>query len=350
MTVRLIPVEDVDGWRDALPAHADVYNDPGYVAAAALRAPAWLAVTEKDGATLSMAFVTNEIPEWLKARGYYDAESIYGYPGIFASGDPERWTACWQELIDALAARSIVNLFLRMNPMDAVDAARPYLFEWERETAWIPLERGPDDAFAGSVGRTHRSQVSRARAMGFTCGMLDAPDRDALLEFQSMYDATMDRVGADRSYRFSPAYYEALQAGLGKRLTLAKVFSTDGTCQAGALFMRGPRWGHYHLSGRRADAHNVAGHLLLQSAAEWGVEKGLAGIHLGGGATPASDDPLLRFKKRIGQGRAVFRCAGVVSHPAVHEALIARWRGATGLVPDRFQAYRQRRGGMEDEA
>lgn len=347
MTVQLIGTAEMDVWRAALPADADIYVDPGYVAAAALGEPAWLAVLEFGGGRLAIPFVSHTLPPWIDAGDWHDAESVYGYPGVLASGDRAGWTGCWREFTEVLASRSIVNLFLRMHPLQPLDAVQPYLLPWEQPTVWIPLERGSADAFAGGGGRTQRSQVSRALALGFTSRITEQLTSGELEEFRALYNQTLDRVGADDSYRFRPDYYEALRRGLGGRLALAQVRDADGALHAEALLMRGPQWGHYHLSARSVNAHNVSGHLLFQAAAEWGVGHRLAGIHLGGGATASRDDSLLEYKSRIGRMRAVFRCAGIVSVPDVHKALLVNWSAAMGRAPSRFQAYRQRPTGTE---
>jgi serine/alanine adding enzyme len=347
MSVHLIASTEADAWREALPPDADIYVDPGYVAAASLSDPAWLAVVECGGGRLVLPFVSRALPPWLDSKDCRDAESVYGYPGVLASGDRGSWPACWRELTAALASQSIVNCFLRMHPLQPLDAVQAHLLPWEQPTVWIPLARGPIGAFAGGASRTHRSQVSRARALGFTSAITEEPLVQELEGFRVLYNQTMDRLGADPIYLFPAHYYDALRRGLGPRLALVQVRDADGSLHAAALFMRGPQWGHYHLSARRADAHNVAGHLMFQAAADWGTGHGLAGIHLGGGVTPSPHDALLQYKSRVGRMRAVFHCAGIVSMPDRHEALLARWSGLSGRAPSRFQAYRQRPAGIE---
>ena len=341
MTVRLIANADRDAWSAALPDEADVYFDPGYVATAGLGDPTWLAIVESEGGRLIIPFVEHALPAWLDTAEWHDAESPYGYAGVLASGDGMGWPACWREFTEALVSRSIVNVFLRLNPVLPFDAALPYLLPWEQSTVWIPLADGLRNAFAGHAVRTHRSQVSRARALQFATEIIVDPAPTEIEGFRVLYNETMERVGAARWYRFPASYFEELRIALGPRLVLIRVRDRAGDTQGEALIMRGPRWGHYHLSARRPDAHNVSGHLLLQATAEWGSANGLAGIHLGGGVTSRSDDSLLKFKSKIGRMRATFRTAGIIAIPAGHRALLARWQAATGQQPTRFQAYRQ---------
>lgn len=341
MTVRLISCTEREAWRAALPDDADVYLDPGYVATAALGDPACLAVVEAGAGRLAIPFVERALPAWLDAAEWRDAESPYGYAGVLAFGDAGAWPACWGELTEALVSRSILNVFIRLNPLATFEAVLPYLLPWHQPTAWIPLVDGVADAFTGRTGRTHRSQVSRARALGFAAEIVVDPAPKEMEDFRMMYNETMERIGAAAWYQFPSSYYEGLRVALGPRLVVVRVRDQRAHTHCQALFMRGPRWAHYHLSARGPDAHNASGHLLFQTAAEWGSSQGLKGIHLGGGATPKSDDSLLLYKCRIGRSRATFRCAGIVTMAERHAALVARWHRVTGREPRRFQAYRE---------
>ena len=340
MTVQLLPCTDGDAWCAALPDDADVYLDPGYVRAAALGDLAWLAIAEAHGARIALPFVEHSLPEWLDMAGWRDAESPYGYPGLVADGDPIGWPACWRAIVEELAQRRVVNVFVRLNPLAPCPAAMPYLLPFEQPTAWIPLGEGTERAFEGSACRTHRSQASRARALGFFSEVVESPNLEDMDKFRARYNETMEYVGADHWYRFPQQYYEHLARALGPRLVLIRTRAANGEVHSEALLLRGPRWGHYHLSARRSNAHNVSGHSVLQAAAEWGVTRGLTGIHLGGGATARSDDSLFQFKSRVGKARAVFHCAGLVVASERHEMLTARWKAATGQEPRRFQSYR----------
>jgi hypothetical protein len=339
--IHIVSSREDGEWRALLPEDADVYLDPGYAAAAALEDASWLIAAEADGARVCLPIVQRALPAWLDMDGWNDAESPYGYPGVVAEGNAAGWPTCWQEIIDALAERRVISVFVRLSPLVPCKAANPYLLPWTQPTVWIPLQDGMEEAFAGSACRTHRSQLSRARALGFVSEIVEAPQQGELEAFRLLYEETMARVGAQEWYRFPAAYYARLAAALGPRLSLIRSRGPDGSTQVEALFMRGPRWGHYHLSARRAEAHNVAGHVVFHAAAEWGAAYGLAGIHLGGGATPRADDSLLVYKSRIGRRRAAFQCAGVPVHKEHFEGLVARWKRSAHREPARFQAYRE---------
>ncbi len=311
----------------------DVYAQHGYVHAAA-GDDALLVHVRTPAGEMAVPLLPRRLPE---GEGY-DAESPYGYPGLLTRGEV---ATCWPLLADTLAARGIVNLFLRLNPFADYAALAHLLIGAPHPTAWIPLTDGRTQAFAGGDCANHRSQVNRARRLGFNSTISIAPTSEVLRSFRALYDQTMERLSAGSAYRFNDTYYTRLAAGLGDDLALVSVIDAGGVAVAQALLMCGPRYGHYHLSARQGDVHNAAGNLLFEAMADHAATRGLAGIHLGGGMSVADDDSLLQFKRRIGRGRSHFRVAGLICDAARHERLINDWRSRSGRTPAWFQAYRQ---------
>lgn len=334
-TVTVIPSRDAQAWRAALGVFpdADVYHDPCFAGAAA-PADLW---TVGDGAdALAVILARQALPEWLDEAGG-DAETPNGYAAPLAIGAGER---LWPALAAALAQAGVVNAFLRLHPFlpHRVDPA--WYLGAPHPTAWIPLEAGLSGAFAGGRCSTHRSQVSRAERLGHAVRLTLAPTAARLDGFRSLYDLTMQRLGASTGYRFEDGYFHAL-VGLGDRLALVEVTDAAGVLVNAALFMRGAAWCHYHLSARGEQAHNSSGHLLFTAAAAWAAEHGCRGIHLGGGTSAEPTDPLLVYKRRIGRGDAEFRTAGVVVDAERHQRLRAEWSQRSGRPGRWFQAYRE---------
>lgn len=304
----------------------DVYYAPAYLRSVA--AGGELRILTAPGLVLPL--VLRPLPAWLEAGSAVDAESPYGYAAPLVTG-PVDWGAVQREL----TARGVVNAFLRGHPLQ----------EWcglptvtEAPTAIIPLEGGRDQAFTGGRCANHRSQVNRARGLGFTVALEPAPPN--LLSFRVLYERTMARLDAAGFYFFNDAAWTAL-TGLGERLALVTVRDAAGTVHNQALFLRGPHIAHYHLSARADEAHNAAGNLLFEAAADWACAHDCTAIHLGGGTSGRCDDGLLQYKKRIGKADGMFRTAGLVAQSDVHAALVARWQSRSGAQPRWFQAYRQ---------
>ena len=321
----------------------DVYHDPAYVSAVAGEGQAAYLLVE-DGGLLLLPLILRPVPEAVAnaaalGRPLVDAESPYGYAAPVWSGDGER---LWAAAATALAERGVVNAFLRNHPLAPWVEPLPALLRaiTSASTAAIPLDGGRAAAFGGSRVANHRSQVNRARSLGFTATVQAAPDAAALAGFRDLYERTMTRLGAADFYHFGDGHWRHL-IDLGQRLALISIADPAGAVHNQALFMRGPEHAHYHLSARSDDAHNASGNLLFEAAADWALASGpCTAIHLGGGTSGAEDDSLLAYKRRIGKRDCTFRTAGLIADPVAHDALVAAWVGLSGKAPRWFQAYR----------
>ena len=196
------------------------------------------------------------------------AVSIYGYPGLVGVPDVEK-------VRTALG----VPLFIRhhvnhhqgtiVRPTRVIPCHKP----------WLP-------------GSPHLAEARRAERFGVVATN-HGSSLKALTDFRDEYYKAMDRKDA------ADKYYD-----IAKRLDLwadnpqVMVVTAPG---AGATFLLGQPWAHYHLSYRRPDAHNTAMHAIFDLAVPLIAERGCKQIHLGGGATAATDDPLYKFKSRIGR-------------------------------------------------
>lgn len=308
---------------------ADVYHQPAYLRSVAGDGEVRVLVVPG----LVLPLIVHRLPEWLGQPEQCDAESPYGYAAPLCSGSVD-WTAVSAEL----RSHGVVNAFLRSHP----------LHDWGEHFALpgitrapvvvIPLGEGREQAFSGARCATHRSQIARARKLGFTVETQTAPTD--LADFRALYQRTMARLQAAESYLFPDAAWRELIA-LGERLALVTVRDAAGAVHNQALFLRGLRFAHYHLSARSDEAHNAAGNLLFEAAADWAVVHGCSAIHLGGGTSGREDDGLLAYKRRIGRADAVFRTAGLIADPVAHTALVDRWCARSRAAPRWFQAYRQ---------
>ena len=84
---------------------------------------------------------------------------------------------------------------------------------------------------------------------------------------------------------------------------------------------------HYHLSATDPD-HRVPGatNAVILCAAEIGRTKGLKRLHLGGGNSNAEDDPLFRFKRRMGTDTHDFWIGRRIHNEEVYRAVCNEWR------------------------
>jgi GNAT superfamily N-acetyltransferase len=341
---------DVATW-DALVDSApvpDVYYRPGYVQAAALPAggPGVALVVDAEGSRVLVPLVLRTFDDLAFARGERGGDAItpYGYGGFLPlEGEVDIDLASLLEELRAwLTASGLVTAMLRLHPLLRQDA-----YPWDGAGAEyrrhgpstaIELARWNDAARCiATLRKGHRADLGAARKQLEVRWGTEPP---ALAAFRALYDATMERLGAGPSYRFSPAYYEQLVAGLGDRLALALAYAGEVPV-AGALFFADRDHAHYHLSATRPD-HRVRGAttLIINEGAAWARARGCQRLQLGGGTT--GSDALYAFKRGFGGEEYSYGFVTLVADAQRYAELVAR-RAATIPVPPRagfFPAYR----------
>ena len=324
MTVEALGADDRrwDELVDASPA-ADVYFRPGYCRA-----------YEAAGHGRAVAVVTERalFPLLLRPLPFgeegYDAATPYGYGGVLPLGSAGSLgsdsASEVRQLRDWCVTNGVVSCLLRLHPLlggpgqlsgtDEVD-----IHEHGPTTALDPRRIDPASGRLKELSKGRKADLTIARReleLSWEAG------EEALEQFRSVYDGTMQRLGAGEFYLFPPEYYRALREGLGERLGVALALS-DGEPVGGALFLADRRFAHYHLSGTTDAGRELkAGTLLVHAGAEWARDRGCELIHLGGGTSGA--DSLFAFKKSFGGDTFTYAFATLVADPHRYDELVAR--------------------------
>ncbi len=313
----------------------DVYLQSGYVATACLLEagdPVFLRLASAGGDVV-FAGIIRSTPGATVA----DVTTPYGYGGPVAFGPNPPAARFWELYEEWCLRRAVVTSFFRFHPLFANQryAGPGVRLELLGPTVSWPL--AGEVELAAGLHPTHRNKVRKAERAGAEVVVREAPAE--LDDFELLYEETMSRLDAHGYYRFPPAYWKLLCAGLRDRLVVVEV-RIDGGLVAGALCLVGPRWLHYHLSatselGRRVGAAN----LVLLGAARWGLKRGLEKFHLGGGMG-GQEDSLLAFKEHFAPGNRLDMYVGKAVHDVERYLELS---GASSLsLEGYFPAYRQR--------
>jgi hypothetical protein len=144
-----------------------------------------------------------------------------------------------------------------------------------------------------------------------------ALDAGAADEFAGHYARAMSEKRAADRWQRDGAYFAALVAG---RPLYAEARTQAGG--AAAIFLTaGPRASYAYSV--RWGASGTATTLVLHEACVALAGAGVLTLTLGGGATDASDDPLLEFKRSWGGDAVPFRIGARVYDADAHDALVA---------------------------
>ena len=294
-------------------------------------------VLAEGGQTLMVPGMRAPIPSD-DASAFFDLQSCNGYGGPLASPSASRdfLEQAWGEWQRRSAATGIVAGFFRLHPLLANECCLPESARviLDRQTVFVDLADGPRAAWQRADAR-HRNMVNKGQREGLRVDWQDPTGWD---DFELLYNEAMRRLNAPSALRFSHAYFAGLRQLPGAALACIR---RGDALAAAAVFLFGPIWGHYHLSAHREGSGNHLTNCLLQSALERCLDRGLRGLHLGGGRTSSPEDTLLKFKLGLGGRLLDFKVALVVANLAHYRRLCDHWAQKTGVPPKWLLGYRQ---------
>ena len=337
-----------DEWRglfDSLfPENRDVYFTLGYHELNSVGAdelPRCYRLGGESG-TLYLPGMVMAIPGngvWAALGGALrDFQTCNGYGGPFATGhiDATLLEEAWRRWRQEARNQGIVAAFFRLHPLLKNETLLPNsaIVRKDRSTVYVDLSDGVKAAWRRADSR-HRNMVNKGRRCGHEVrwGCEGAWD-----EFQSVYSKAMERLNAPASLRFSEDYFSSLR--LLPEAELATIHA-KGKLMAGAVFLFSSRWGYYHLSAKEVDAENCMMNQLLQAAFERAYERGIQGVHLGGGRSAGENDSLLRFKKSTGGILVDFKVALLITDDAKYTELCNEWKLIHQINPTWLLPYRE---------
>ena len=267
-----------------------------------------------------------------------DIESAYGYGGpVSSTSDPAFLSKAWAGFTDWCREFGVVAEFARLHPLTSNEFYLDPVMDCtiNRETVSIDLGRirKGDSPF----GSRALYMVRRAERAGVQ--VVTIPPDAGMPAYKHLYERAMDRLSAAPEYYFGDTYFSRLADLVTKSGWLLVALQQDRWIAA-AVFLRGPRWMHYHLAATDSDLQ-VPGvmNLLLYRAAHLGAQEGILRLHLGGGATRSPKDPILRFKTTMATDTHCFRVAKRIHNLDAYDKLRSIWREEYPALVDRYSEH-----------
>jgi hypothetical protein len=154
--------------------------------------------------------------------------------------------------------------------------------------------------------------------------------------FGTFYRAAMATMGAQERYHFSDDYFAAMAALDGIELCIC---GDGGAWLSAGIYLFQQEGGgmlEYHL-GASSEAGHLQGtaYLMQHAAATEGRRRGLGSLYLGGGTTPAGDNPLLFYKRCFSRRMHPYRIGlAVHDRPVFEETARAQGYDPAAALPD----------------
>jgi hypothetical protein len=354
MNVQVINLEN-PLWRSTLQQlRHDIYDRPEYMTLESNRTntiPEAVSIVDGD----KIFFVPyllrkcdDILPPESRSEAIFDAVSPYGYPGILlseaAAKTPGFPDLAMNELIRAFQSKNICSAFLRLHPIlndNFNEIFQPGTFTISGETISINLKLSEGELWA-HTRRGHQSTINKCKRLGFTARMV--PVGEYMNAVKTIYEETMTRVGADRSYYYRSDYYEQL-LNFGTAIHLC-IVELEEQIAAACVFFECCGIVQAHFGGTKTQfLHDSPFNLLLDYVRYWAKARGNEFLHIGGGVG-SSKDNLYVFKAGFSRQRHKFLTGRSIADREKYNYLVGVRAKFLNIQPEEllksnfFPAYR----------
>ncbi len=266
----------------------------------------------------------DDISQESKTKEIFDVLSPYGYSGILlseaAASTPGFADFAITQLKYLLREKSVGSAFFRLHPLlchNFHTLFSPGTFTEIGETVSVDLKLSEAQIWA-HTRRGHQSTINKCKRLGFTARMVDSVQY--LNEFMTIYDETMNRVNAHKSYYFEYEYFAKLLK-LGKNIHLC-IVELENEIAAACLFFESCGIVQAHLGGTKTKfLHQSPFNLLLDYTRYWAKERGNEFLHLGSGLGGAKDS-LYNFKAGFSRQRHNWLKLGIITDEEKYQYLV----------------------------
>jgi hypothetical protein len=240
-----------------------------------------------------------------KAENFSDVISPYGYPGVLLSEAAVNTSGftdfALKELNYYLKFKGICSAFLRLHPI--LSSKINQIFSRETvnkigETISIDLKPSESQIWA-NTRKGHQSTINKCKRLGFTARMVNLVEY--IENFRAIYEETMNRVAAKKSYYFDQEYFLDLQ-NLDGNIHLCLV-ELESEIAAACIFFECGGIVQAHLGGTKNKfLQQSPFNYLLDYVRYWAKQRGNELMHIGSGVG-GTKDSLYHFKAGFSKQR-----------------------------------------------
>ena len=237
------------------------------------------------------------IPDSIDGELYHYSTSAYGFTGILNNVSSDFLRIGFKEIDNWMLENNIIAEFIRFspftfNPENLIENLGYKLTMNRKLSIWdTSLIKNPEDDIHYSCNMSRRSKKLGAEFRELTINEFS--------EFKDLYEKTMLINNAEKFFNYSDRYFKILLND--KELINNHFFGVfkDNELISAAWFISNSEIAYYHLG---CSTRKITGSsdFVLRESIKFLVKRGIKKINLTGGRTTDEKDPLLKFKKRIG--------------------------------------------------
>lgn len=292
-------------------------------------------VYQEDERILLFPFLRSEFT-W-NGEILYDFETAYGYGGPIVNTDNQEFVdRALNALVEYGKKYGYIAGFVRFHPvLHNFDLCKNvFRVIPNRHTVAMDLSMNIDEVWMKEVHTKNRNVIKKAEKNGLT--FVADYNYEYLDQFISLYNGTMDKLGATDFYYFSDSYYKKLIKNIPDSF-LGVVKQSDEVLAA-AIFMYSGPYGHYHLSGSNKSKLDLSpNNFMLWEAAKELKKHGVERFHLGGGINSDDSNSLLQFKMKYSKSLYNFCLGKLIFNQEKYDVICAEWAERN---PEKAEQYK----------
>jgi lipid II:glycine glycyltransferase (peptidoglycan interpeptide bridge formation enzyme) len=334
----------------------DIYHLPGYFDLEAKRyqgSPEAILIQQGDNLFFAPYLLRNchhVFPDTSFETELFDVISPYGYSGILindaATNSPEFIDFAMAEMQQILKSKQVCSAFFRLHPFinqNLPDIFKENVFQAHGRTVSVDLSLTNEQIW-NQTKANRRNTINKCKRLGLISRLVDFADY--IDKFIEIYEETMERVGATKTYfEFDYDYCMELKDKLGDNLHLCIVESEDKIASAG-LYSEYQGVIQALFGGTSNDFFKLSpSSLETDYIRTWAKERGNKILHLGGGLGGIKDS-LYEFKSSFSKQNHLFLTMQLIIDPQKYNYLVDKKAKLLNIEPQElidsnfFPAYR----------
>jgi len=273
---------------------------------------------------------------------YFDATSVYGYPGPITKGTPtaKEYGAFQRHLKDYCIKENIVSIFSRLNSF--IPFQENCLFglgsiETLGKSVYLDLSQ-EEMVQLSQYHRRLRTYINKSRKL---YEIKLGSSKNDTKTFMKLYLENMERVKANEIYYFSEDYFHNLMDSKEVETTLMLAYDQETKEVAGgAIFIKHGLFVQYHLSGVKEEFLRLNPvKLMIDEMRKMAAENGCCYFNLGGGVG-GKEDSLYYFKTGYSKEFMPFKIWKFIAIPNIYNKFLQE---SGNYKTDFFPGYRIKR-------
>lgn len=278
----------------------------------------------------------SEIP----SNTYFDLSTPYGYGGFIYEGSltEENFEQFNIDYVRYCKKNNIISEIVRLHPVLENAELNRKIYDVTDLGKTVTMKLESIDQIWDDLTSKNRNVIRKA--IKSDVKVFWGRDEDLFQKFKPLYESTMNKDEATDYYYFDDNFYKSILDDLKYNMMFFYAVKENNVI-AMAMILLANKQMHYHLSASNPEYNRYApSNLMLNEAANWGVENGFESFHLGGGLG-STEDSLYKFKSSFNKNsNTSFSIGKKIFDDGIYNELVGIRKDGKPISENYFPLYR----------